>query len=80
MKIRINSICLPVPTGLVFNRLTLWAVRKGLLHGTGMHSNALSPEASAHLLQELRRVKRLRGTWELVHVQSADGDDIRIEL
>lgn len=38
------------------------------------------PEAVDALCDEIRRIKKSYGSWELVDVQSADGERVRIIL
>ena len=43
-------------------------------------NTTMSTEAMYAICEELRRVKKKYGSWELVDFQSADGEKIRITL
>ncbi len=40
----------------------------------------IPPSAVDALCDEIRRIKKIHTTWELVNVQSADGENIQIIL
>ena len=66
-----------IPTNFVFSRGIAWlAVRFGL-HYANMD---LSPEQLYRLFAEFRRIKRKYRTWELVNVESADGEQVKVVL
>ncbi len=83
MKIKVRSkdknITLLLPTRLVFSKTIL---KFGL--GIGKrYSDAvpdIPPAAVDALCDELRRIKKTHTAWELVHVQSADGEEVQIIL
>ena len=84
MKIQINSdghnLRIVLPTRLVFSRVT---ARIAGAVGSKYASDALEgipPEAMDVLFAELRRIKKQYGTWELVNIDSADGDKVTIIL
>ena len=66
-----------IPTTFVFSRGIAWlAVRFGL-HYANMN---LSTEQLYRLFAEFRRIKRKYRTWELVNVESADGEQVKVVL
>ena len=90
-----KNIRLRIPTAMIFGKIPvkLWlklgnATRKSwspyLPEDTGTHLTLLPwdlPEAAAvAFCGELMRIKRLYGSWKLVELQSADGDEVLIEL
>lgn len=84
MKIQIKGgqrdFCIALPTGLIFNRFTLWLANSvGRKHAPEAMAG-ISPEAMEALFMELKRIKKKYGTWNLVEVQSADGERVKITL
>lgn len=84
MKIRIrtegHSINLAFPTRLLVGKT---AVRLANRIGRRYAAEAMEkipPEALEAICAELRRIKKIYGTWDLVDMRSADGDEIRIIL
>ncbi len=69
-----------LPTGLLFNpvsaRIACHYIRK---YAPGTLSS-ISPEAIKVLCAELRRIKKKYGKWDLVDIQSADGERVLIRL
>lgn len=84
MKIRIRSheanLNLWLPTNLIFSKPV------ALLGGTvgkkyaGDAMKNLSAKDLDRLFAEFRRIKRTHGTWNLVEIESADGDSVHIIL
>ena len=84
MKIHVKSegynIRLWLPTNLVFNPMVArLAVRYGLRDAPDPVQN-ISPEALEALFAEFRRIKKKHGSWELVHMECASGDKVKIVL
>ena len=85
MKILVHSsdghrICIPFPTALLTSPTV---VQFGLNIGkryAGASMPNIPPEAVQALCQSLRQIKKQYGQWELVHVESADGDLVSIIL
>ena len=84
MKIHIKSegqnlrIC--IPTYLVFSPLV---ARLGCHFGSQYAGDAMkdvSPEALKALFAEFRRIKRKHGSWELVDIESSDGELVKVVL
>lgn len=66
---------------------TAWIFSKGLLKfglriGRKYSSEVpdIPPETVDALCAEIRRIKKKHGSWELVNVQSADGEQVQIIL
>lgn len=84
MKIYIKSehhnLRLYLPTGLIFSKtLARLGCKYGLQHA-GEAAKNLSPEAVEALFAEFRRIKQEHGSWELVNLEGADGQIVRIIL
>ena len=83
MRIRVRSdgrnICLALPTRLIFSKTLM---KLGLRFGRAYSPDVpdLSPEAVDALCDEIRRIKKKYGSWELVEVLSAEGDTVQITL
>ncbi len=83
MKVHIQaeakSLTLHLPTRLIFSKTFL---KMGLRLGK-RYSDAvpdIPPVAMDALCHEIRRIKKVHGTWELVNIQSADGQIVQIIL
>ena len=84
MRIRVSDghrdIRIWIPSGLVFNKLTvsigIWAMKKY----TPQYSCNLTAEQLNAVFSELRRIKAKHGSWELVNVQGSDGEMVRVIL
>lgn len=78
MKVQIRdkarTFQISLPTKLVFSRFVL---RHALKHAGG---KGLPPEAADKLAREFRRIREKHGAWELVEVQSADGEQVKVIL
>lgn len=84
MRIRVKSeghnFTLVFPTRLLTSK---FAMRMAEKYGRKYAYEAMKnipPHALESLCAELRRVKAKHGTWELVDVVSADGDEVYISL
>lgn len=81
MEIRIRSkegpnLWIPLPTGLIFNRLTApIAARAMAQYGAGLSAGQLTRFFAA-----VKRYKRTHPDWVLAEVQSADGDYVLVKL
>lgn len=80
-----HDVNLTIPTGLIFNKPVAWlglrAGRKYLKSGnTGVSLDDISEEAVYRLVEELNRIKHRYGSWNLVEVQSADGERVLVTL
>ena len=84
MRIRIRSaeknLNLILPTRLLFSRPVMRLIRFSSRYWRDDYLNNLSPEAIDILFTEFRRIKNRYGSWELVNVESADGDVVQIVI
>lgn len=74
-----HSLIIPVPTGLIFSKAAVWMY----LHFGRLYTNGavdIPPEAMYALCDEIRRIKRRYGSWELVDVESSKGEIVKIIL
>ena len=81
MRIRVkekdgSNYLIPLPTGLICNRLTaLIAARAASEYGV-----RVSPARLVRLFTALKRYKKQHPEWVLAEVHSADGDHIYVKL
>ena len=84
MKIHIKSgsqnLRIRIPTGLVFSPLGARFICRYGLQYAGDAMKDLSPEALSALFAEFRRIKRKHGSWELVDIESSDGELVKVVL
>ena len=84
MKIHIKSgkhnLLLYIPTGLIFSKTV---ARLGCKYGLRYAGDAIkdiSPEAMEALFAEFRSIKKKHHCWELVDIESANGEIVKIIL
>lgn len=81
MKIHIESeeqnLRFWIPTNLVFSRGMAWL---GSRYGLRYSNVSISPEDISRLFAEFRRIKDRYGAWELVNIESADGNQVKVIL
>ena len=90
-----RSFSVAVPTGLIFSKASIWlylklarkyysAAEKYIPENSEMMAekllNKLPDEKLYALCGELRRIKRKHGSWELVNVESSNGDSVKVNL
>lgn len=90
-----HNITIPIPTALIFSKPSAWLWLKIARSGasvcreyipehveekTDAFFTNVSDEAVYALCAELMRIKRTRGSWNLVEVESASGDQVLIQL
>lgn len=87
-----NNLNIPIPTGLIFSKASAWTWLKLARRTAGEYMpeklnqkadvcfDSLSDEAVYALCAELMRIKRKHGSWDLVEVESADGNHVLIRL
>ncbi len=84
MRIRIRDkgmgFSLIIPTNLFFSRPVQYLSNHTARKYAPEAMNNISPEAMDALFSEIRRIKRRYGHWELVEVDSADGEYVQIIL
>ncbi len=74
-----TNMTLRLPTQLVFSKTVLkLGLNMSRQYGGGVPD--VSPEALSAFCREIRRIKKVHSQWELVHVQSAGGAEVRIVL
>ena len=79
MRSKDHGFSLILPTRMLFSKgLIKFGLRIGRKYSDQVPP--LAPEAIDALCDEIKRIKRKHGSWKLVEVQSADGDDVRIIL
>jgi len=84
MKIHVKSgnhnLRLYLPTGLIFSKtIARLGCRFGLKYAGDAMRN-ISPEALEALFAEFRRIKHKHGSWDLVDIEGADGQIVKIIL
>ena len=84
MKIRVKgdgvNLNLVFPTQLLIGKTVVKIVNTIGRRYASEALNSISPEALEILCAELRSIKKRHGQWELVDVQSANGDIVQIIL
>ena len=75
-----RNINITIPTCLIFNKGTAWIARHFGMHYAGDAMKDIPPEAIDALFAEIRRIKRKHGSWELVNVESSDGERVKVTL
>ena len=70
------NLFIPIPTGLLCNRLTAGFSAK-MMEQNGMHA---TPEQMLRFFRTARRYKRKHPDWVMVEVQSATGDYVYVKL
>lgn len=84
MKIQIRgseqNLTFLLPTRLVFSKTVVRLANYFGHKYAGKAMAQLPPEALDALFAEFRRIKKVHGSWELVDVQSSDGESVRIIL
>ncbi len=84
MKVQIKGgghhFSIILPTGLIFSttsaRIANYFSRKYAPEAMA----CIPPEAVEALCAEFRRIKKKYGSWDLVEVESTDGEQVRIKL
>ena len=85
MHIRIKSndnknINLLLPTSLVLSDLTAVIAAKAINKKAETKECQISSKDLCRLMAEMRKIKKKYGHFELVDIQSADGDIVKIVL
>lgn len=77
MKIHVKAdgiaLCIPFPTRLLCNSLAIRIAN----HYADI---SIPPRAGRTIYREIRRLKRQNPDWNLVELQGADGETVRIRL
>lgn len=84
MKIQVkddgHSFSIVLPTRMIFSKTVARIVNCAGRKYVSEEMEKIPPEAMEAIFAELRRVKKQYGSWELVDIQSADGDRVNITL
>ena len=84
MKIQIQNgekdLVIPIPDFLLSPKLIPWLAEKFGRKAAPEVLEQIPPEVLEYLFRELRSIKKKHGSWELVDIQSANGDKIHIIL
>ena len=70
------NLFIPIPTGLLCNRLTAGFSAK-MMEQNGMHA---TPEQMVRFFRAVRRYKRKHPDWVLTEVRSSNGDYVYVKL
>lgn len=77
MKITVNTrTVFRFPTCLTLNRLTAWIIRRKLKK----EGIQLTGKQTARMLKELKRYKKNHADWNLVEVNSKNGNTVKVRL
>lgn len=85
MKVRIQEkgnrpICILLPTKLIFNaRFLSFGIRLANKYAPNQIPN-VDPVILENLCNEICRIKSKYGHWELINVESANGDYVKVIL
>ena len=84
MRIQIKSkdkkLNLVLPTKLIFGRWVVYLANTVGRKYAGEQMKSISPEALDALFAEFRHTKDRYGAWELVEIESSDGEIVKIIL
>lgn len=84
MKIQIRDhnrgFTILLPTGLFFSKTCARLANHYGRKAAPEAMAAISPEALEILFAELRRIKKKHGVWDLMEVDGADGEYVKITL
>lgn len=74
------NVNIVLPTNLVFSKGTVWLANHVGRKYAGDAMKDIPPEVLDALFTELRRIKRKFGSWDLVEVESSDGEKVLVRL
>ena len=80
IKAKHHNIYLVFPTKLLTGKLALTLAEKYGRRYAAEAMRNIQPQALEALCAEIRRIKEKHGTWELVDIQSAEGEEIYVSL
>lgn len=84
MKISVQgggyNINLRLPTRMIFSKTVARIANYTGRKYAGEAMDGITPEQMDALFAELRRIKKKHGSWELVDVESSDGEKVNIIL
>ena len=82
MKITVKSeeysFTIPLPNFLISEHIIVWAIKQGKKHNPDLKE--IPTKQIKKLIHELKNSVKTLGHYELVHVESSDGDIVIITL
>ena len=75
-----QNINLVLPTSLIFSKGIVWLANHFGRKYAAEAMDGIAPENLDALFAEFRRIKRKYGKWDLVEVESADGEYVKVTL
>ncbi len=83
MKVRIRSeerrFTIALPTRMLFSKgLLKFGLKVGKRYSDAVPD--IPPAVVDEFCNEIRRIKKIHSSWELVNIQSASGDEIQVIL
>lgn len=75
-----RNICVPLPTSLIFSDLTAYIGTKAIRKYVPERAHYFNADQLKALFCAIRQIKRQRGSWVLVDVQSADGQTVKVTI
>ena len=75
-----RNLAISLPTALLFSSGSAWLLQNTGLKLAGLDKKNIPPQAMKLIFAELRKLKKEKGSWELVNVETADGRQIKILL
>lgn len=71
---------IPVPNAMLFSPTILGLWCKFGMHHSGQAVPEIPAESIRQICSALKNYSKLHGPWELVHVESAEGDRVIITI
>ena len=82
MKIKIRSnhhrFTILIPNWLLNEKIISWSLKQGQKHTDEL--DTISPELAIAVVKELKQSTKTFGHYELVRVESSDGDIVIVEM
>lgn len=90
-----HNFTVPIPTGLIFSKPSVWLYVRIARRYSARMDDYIPEDAQKHadtviseipeealyaICAELRRIKKKHGSWELVDVESAGGERVKVVL
>lgn len=75
-----DHINLILPTRMLFSRAVMGLLKFSLKFQKEDILQGIPPEALDAIFAEIRRIKKKHGSWELVNVESSNGETVKIIL
>ena len=84
MRIQIRSegrgFTILLPTGLVLSKLAARMITRTVYKHAADAMKSVEPEKFEMLLQEIGRIRKQYGPWELIEAEDSDGSYVKIVL